>query len=221
MSNKGKEAARLKPDARREQILRVATDHFTHENNDAVSIQKIAADAGVTRALVYHYFPGKDSLLEAVFQAEAEALLAATAPDPALSARENVERSVGAYLDHFAASSGKLREFYAPRGATAPLVQELVARNHHAQVERILPLLGSDTPLARLAIGAWLAFAAEAARLSVSTARVSKTEVIGLCIDAMQAVLGDMANNNADRTRVNRGPRGDRKSRRPSRKAGR
>ena len=69
----------------------MASAHFTRKGFEAVSVRDIAAEAGVTRALVFHYFPGKDSLLNAVLRREGEALLAGTAPDPALSRRANLD----------------------------------------------------------------------------------------------------------------------------------
>lgn len=189
MSNIHKDASRMEPDARREQILKVAAAHFSRDGRKAVSIQTIASEAGVTRALVYHYFPGKDALFEAVLQAEADALLDATRPDHTLSPDENIARAVGAYLDHFAAARGKLRDLYTPREATAALAQDLTARNHDMQIDRIIAFLGQpDAPSVRLAIGAWLGFVTEAARLSANMPSVSRGEIIALCLAATRVI---------------------------------
>lgn len=190
MSNSS-EASRLNPDERRDQILRVASSHFARTGYEAVSVQAIAADAGVTRALVYHYFPGKEALLDAVLRREAETLLAATAPDPELSRRENLQRALGLYLDHFSASGGALRDLYAPGATAPPLVRELAAGNHVIQVERIRSYLNQDdTPMARVAIGAWLGFVMEAARGAVGHPAVPRDWIIRLCMDALSAVTG-------------------------------
>jgi AcrR family transcriptional regulator len=42
-----------------EQIVEVAASHFAREGFEGLSVPAIAADADVTRALVYHYFPGQ------------------------------------------------------------------------------------------------------------------------------------------------------------------
>ncbi|PPL17496.1 hypothetical protein GY24_11460 [Microterricola pindariensis] len=189
----------MTPDGRREQILRVAARHFGRDGFEAVSVRDIAEQAGVTRALVYHYFPGKDALLDAVLRREAEELLAATAPDPALSPRENLERALGAYLDHFAASGGGLRELYAPRASAPAVVHEIAASNHAVQLERVIEFLGvDDTPLTRLAIGGWLGFVEQVAAASTRTAaptadRVDRDAVTRLCLQALAAVTGAAA----------------------------
>jgi AcrR family transcriptional regulator len=53
---------------RRQQLIGVALDLFSHRSPDEVSIDEIAAAAGISRPLVYHYFPGKLSLYEAALQ---------------------------------------------------------------------------------------------------------------------------------------------------------
>lgn len=150
-----------------------------------------ARDAGVTRALVYHYFPGKDALLAAVLQQEAEGLLAATEPDPAMTPTANLRRSLVAYLDHFAASSGQLRDLYAPVATSAPIVHELAGLNHAAQVERIVNALDlADSAILRLAVVGWLGFVEEVAAAAESADGVTRAEVVTLCINALMSVTG-------------------------------
>ncbi|MCX4810565.1 TetR/AcrR family transcriptional regulator [Streptomyces sp. NBC_01239] len=59
---------RMGVEERRQQLIGVALDLFSHRSPDEVSIDEIAAAAGISRPLVYHYFPGKLSLYEAALQ---------------------------------------------------------------------------------------------------------------------------------------------------------
>jgi AcrR family transcriptional regulator len=59
---------------RRQQLIGVALDLFSRRSPDEVSIDEIAAAAGISRPLVYHYFPGKLSLYEAALQRAADDL---------------------------------------------------------------------------------------------------------------------------------------------------
>lgn len=70
-------ALRMEPHEREEQILQVASEHFARKGVLGASMSAIARDAGITRALLYHYFPGKDSLAAAVTRREAKAVLEA------------------------------------------------------------------------------------------------------------------------------------------------
>jgi AcrR family transcriptional regulator len=183
--------ARLTPERRRDQIVAVAARHFSRDGVASASVSAIARESGVTRALVYHYFPGKGALLEAVLRREADRLLAATAPDPERSPRVNLERALAAFFDHFAASSGGVRELYAPSAATAPAVADLAAANHSVQVERVIRVSGShDTAETRVAVGAWLAFVEHVARTAGDDPTLSRPHLTDLCRRALETAIG-------------------------------
>ncbi|MFE6777395.1 TetR/AcrR family transcriptional regulator [Streptomyces sp. NPDC057702] len=60
---------RMGVEERREQLITVALDLFGHRSPEDVSIDEIAEHAGISRPLVYHYFPGgKQSLYEAALR---------------------------------------------------------------------------------------------------------------------------------------------------------
>ncbi|GAQ53654.1 HTH-type transcriptional regulator SrpR [Streptomyces acidiscabies] len=59
---------------RRQQLIGVALELFAQRSPDEVSIDEIAAAAGISRPLVYHYFPGKVSLYEAALKRASEDL---------------------------------------------------------------------------------------------------------------------------------------------------
>ncbi|HEY0186270.1 MAG TPA: TetR family transcriptional regulator [Cellulomonas sp.] len=184
-------ARRLTPDERREQILVVASAHLERHGYDGASIGAIAGEVGVTRALVHHYFPGKSALLEAVLRRESDALLRATAPDPAATPRQNVERAVDAYLDHFAAAAGGLRDLYRPHATSPAVVWELTTENHGLQVQRVREALAlADSARTRVAIGAWLAFVEQVARHAVDEPDLSRRDALDLCTDALRTATG-------------------------------
>lgn len=59
---------------RRQQLIGVALELFSRRSPDEVSIDEIASAAGISRPLVYHYFPGKLSLYEAALKRASEDL---------------------------------------------------------------------------------------------------------------------------------------------------
>lgn len=61
---------RLAPAERRQQILAAAATRFRREGFAAVSLEQVAADAGVTRGLLHHYFGTKRELFLAVVRRE-------------------------------------------------------------------------------------------------------------------------------------------------------
>ena len=55
--------------ATREHLLAVATTLFAERGYEATSIDAVLHAAGVSRGSLYHHFPGKDALFEAVLEA--------------------------------------------------------------------------------------------------------------------------------------------------------
>ncbi|SFR68348.1 transcriptional regulator, TetR family [Agromyces sp. CF514] len=190
MSNE-RAGLRLAPDERRRRLLEVAGAHFRERGYDDASVSDIAKEAGVTRALMYHYFPGKEALLEGVLRAEAAEVLAETEPSPELSARANLERAVHAFLDRYAASSGAVRQLYAPQPMSPSVVWGITAANHEVQVARILASLGrADTPRLRVAVGGWLAFVEQAGRSAVAASDLDRAEVVRMCLEVLEVAVG-------------------------------
>ncbi|MET9296013.1 TetR/AcrR family transcriptional regulator [Streptomyces sp. NPDC003077] len=65
---------RMGVEERREQLIGVALDLFSRRSPEDVSIDEIAEAAGISRPLVYHYFPGKQNLYEAALRRAADEL---------------------------------------------------------------------------------------------------------------------------------------------------
>lgn len=63
---------RMGVEERKQQLIGVALELFSSRSPDEVSIDEIAAAAGISRPLVYHYFPGKQSLYEAALRRAAD-----------------------------------------------------------------------------------------------------------------------------------------------------
>lgn len=82
-------AARVPADVRREQLLDAALTIIVRDGYDAVSIDAIAKEAGVTRPVVYGAFDGLRALLGTLLDRQQERALAQLAeaipPDPDLS----------------------------------------------------------------------------------------------------------------------------------------
>src|SRR5271154_7481747 len=74
---------RLSPEDRRAELLALGAEVFGQRPYDDVRIDEIAERAGVSRALMYHYFPDKRAFFAAVVKDEADRLYEATTREPA------------------------------------------------------------------------------------------------------------------------------------------
>ena len=71
---------RRDPEAKRAAILEAAAERFAGEGFEATSAAAIAADAGVSEGIVFHYFGSKHGLLEACAHEAAAAFAADELP---------------------------------------------------------------------------------------------------------------------------------------------
>jgi AcrR family transcriptional regulator len=89
---------RLELPERREQLLSLARTAFAQKSYDEVSIDELAQAAGVSKGLLYHYFPSKRELYVETVRTAAEQLIERVLPDPSLSAYDQVVRGLEGYL---------------------------------------------------------------------------------------------------------------------------
>ncbi len=90
-------------DDKRRGILERAARLFADDGFDRVSMASIAADCGVSKALLYHYYESKDSLLFDVIGEHLQALCEAVeaADDPAAEPEARLGRLVRTLLDAY------------------------------------------------------------------------------------------------------------------------
>lgn len=116
---------RLDPEVRRAQILDAAEGAFAGRDPAEVTFEQIAAEAGVSRALVYNYFGDKGGLIAAAQVRAFERLdhQLDDAVDPEATAAERSRQLVCAYL-RFAERNAGLWGLVGRSGATRhPAVQ--------------------------------------------------------------------------------------------------
>jgi AcrR family transcriptional regulator len=158
---------RLPPGARRRQIIDAAYRLISERGDAEISTADVAQAAGVTRALVHHYFRGIDELLDAVTQQ----LVASSAPGSLgagteIPVRQRVPHNVAAFLGMIEANRGVWLAAMAARAGTkgASPGPDLL---REAFLERILANntdLITDTPWARLCLAGYVAFSETIAR---------------------------------------------------------
>lgn len=150
---------RMDVDERRKQLLERGAELFTSHAYDELSMNKIAAEVGISKALLYHYFPSKQAFFEATLSSWAERLRERTEPDPELSPVEQLTSSLDGFLSLVEENSVAYRNLM--QSATAvPAIRDLVEEVRQATAQRILHGLydAGPPPKARIAVSGWLWF---------------------------------------------------------------
>lgn len=158
---------RMSRGQRRAQLLELGMEAVTNSSFDEVSVEQVADAAGISRGLLFHYFPTRRDFLVAIAEAGAQQLLDVTEPDPDLDPLAQLRVGMAAYVDYIV----DRRDAYVSlvRGAAGgdPAMLDVVRRTRASIVARMLDGLGltpEQTPSSlRIALHGWLGFVEEAA----------------------------------------------------------
>jgi AcrR family transcriptional regulator len=171
---------RMGVEERRQQLIGVALELFSHRSPDDVSIDEIAAAAGISRPLVYHYFPGKQSLYEAALRRAADEL-AARFMEPRegpLGAR--LLRVMGRFFDfvdeHGPGFSALMRGGPAVGSSTANAMIDEVRQAAHDQILEHLGI-ADPSPRLELVVRSWVSLAESTALIWLDGRRVPRAEL--------------------------------------------
>ncbi|GAB2621047.1 TetR/AcrR family transcriptional regulator [Streptomyces capparidis] len=152
---------RLPVEQRREQLLAAALDLFGRRAPDEVSLEDVAAAAGVSRPLVYRYFPGgKRQLYEAAMRSAADELSGRFVEPATGTPTQRLANVLDRYLafvdEHDAGYAALLRGGGVTAAGRAGEIVEQVRRD---ALHRVLDHLAVPEPSPRLvlAVRSWIA----------------------------------------------------------------
>jgi AcrR family transcriptional regulator len=182
---------RLDVDERRRRLMEIGAQLFTEHAYDELSMAKIAKAAGISKALLYHYFPSKEAYFVATLEEKANELQQRTAPDPSLEPMEQLSASLDAYLGWIQENAGSYDKMIRNAGA-APEVRALLDRVRTTTAGRILDGLspdGAPSPILRTAVRGWLGFMDGACLDWVNHNDVEREVLHGLLLSTLLAAV--------------------------------
>ena len=182
---------RLEPEARRAQLVELGLRMLDSRPLDQVTTDAVAAAAGISRALVFHYFPTKRDFHVAVAEAAGEELLARTAPDPALLPSERLRSAVTAYVDYVSDRRDAYVAFIRGTSGGDPQILAVYDRTRTALTLRVLDGLGESDPPPRLraAVRGWVGFVEEVTVDWLAQGDLARDDVIDLLHNALVALV--------------------------------
>ncbi|MGY0066882.1 TetR/AcrR family transcriptional regulator [Streptomyces sp. QTS137] len=171
---------RMGVEERRQQLIGVALELFSRRSPDDVSIDEIAAAAGISRPLVYHYFPGKLSLYEAALRRAADDLASRFVEPREGPLGARLLRVMGRYFDfvdeHGPGFSALMRGGPAVGSSTT---NALIDSVRQAAYEQILSHMGAVDPSPRLelVVRSWISLAESTALIWLDGRRIPRDEL--------------------------------------------
>lgn len=199
---------RLDVDERRAQLVALGLEQFGSTAYDDVSIDAIAAAAGISKGLLYHYFPTKKAYYVAVVREAAAQLVAACdAPSdahPLVQLHEGIDAYLSFVQDKALAYATLMRSGVGADPEIARVVDETRNRLTELLTAGIALVPQTDdtpkiqidlgSPMLRLALRGWIGFA-EAASLGWSEALAaglpapSQTQLRNVLANALVAIV--------------------------------
>ena len=183
---------RLSADDRRRQLVAIGLAKIVEKPIQDLPMDDIAAEAGISRGLLFHYFPTKTDFYLACIAAAGRRMLRTTAPDEGLSGDEQVEATTRLMIEQIE----RRRDFYLAlvhgHGVADPRVSEVMDSVRDGSTERVVRAL--DVPeRQRDVVRAWWAYTEDRALTwsAVPTGErpVSLSELVAECVAALHALL--------------------------------
>ncbi len=154
---------RLGKDERQTQLLELGLREFAAQPYDEISIDELAKRAGISKGLLYHYFPTKRDFYVATVREAARRLTEETMTPESLPPLERLERGLMAYLDFVERHSKAYAALMRGGIGADPDVAAIVERTRQDLIARMM--VGTPAPESaaaraslKLALRGWIGF---------------------------------------------------------------
>ena len=166
---------------------------FAEKPYEDVFVEDIAARAGVSRALLYHYYPTKRDLYVAIFKRATSRLLAHFSADPQLPLAQQLAIGLQAHIQSFV--DHPFEAVTINRGALSddPAVQAIIAEELNVVGQHLIDKLVAEGCLrgvTEIAVEGWLAFVRAACVKWIQSQNISRADLTEMCLRAFDCALG-------------------------------
>jgi AcrR family transcriptional regulator len=183
---------RLLVDERRQQLLQLGLEAFCERPYDQVSIDDVARAAGISKGLLYHYFPTKKDFYVATVREGARRMLEIVVdPGPLMPPSERLARGLDAYLDYVDEHGTAYAALLRSGVGADPEAARVVDDTREEFLRRLIAgaALAVPPPLLRATLRGWIGFVEAASLDWVERRDVPRGELRNLLLEVLiQAV---------------------------------
>ncbi|MET8861954.1 TetR/AcrR family transcriptional regulator [Nonomuraea sp. NPDC004580] len=189
---------RLSVDRRREELMAAALELFSTRDAEDVSIDDVASAAGASRALVYHYFGGKQELYVAALRSAAEQLESRLRPQEGGRPLDELASGLRRYFDfveeHAAGFAALLRGGPANRTGEVGEIVDGVRRRLFLLIQKQMGV-EEPSPVLRTTLRSWIASVETAGLDWLEHRDIDRPTLEKLLVDQMVSLLGVAASH--------------------------
>jgi AcrR family transcriptional regulator len=181
---------RLNVDERRRQVLDAGRRLFAEYAFEEISMRQIAEAAGISKPLLYHYFPSKIDLFTAAVAEHRAELERLTEPDADAPPLQQLTDSLDGYLGWIEAN-GTIWRKLMQSAASLPEASTLVSQFQTDTMRRISERLcgGEPPPALRNALAGWLGYIDAAILDWLAAGGLERRELRDMLLAAFGAAL--------------------------------
>ncbi|OOL31633.1 TetR family transcriptional regulator [Rhodococcus rhodochrous] len=133
---------RLPPEERKRQLVAIGLQELAARPIHALSVDRVAEIAGISRGLLFRYFPTKQDFYVAVVAAAARRLLRAAVPDP--EDTDPLRAVVYAFVSFIDRHGQNYQALFHGGFGADPQIREIREAMRGTMVERTLTALGTE-----------------------------------------------------------------------------
>lgn len=188
--------SRLRPEERRAQLIAIGKRLATRESWEGVLVDEVAAEAGVSRGLLFHHFRDRRHFLEEVAQSAIDELLEASQIDPTLPPREALHAALEATIDHVEARREVHLALVRGSAGGSAAMRSSYQKVHEEAANKVIAMLGVPVEtlpaLTTSALRAWSAFNEEAIASWIADRQGTREELVRLMERTLVGVLATL-----------------------------
>lgn len=184
-------ASRMAPDDRRRQLIGIGLRMLAERPIQELSVDAVAAEAGISRGLLFHYFPTKGRYYDAVLDAAVRRTLRNTEADSGVEGEAGLQQTVTRFYEQVDRRRDSYLALIFGNGAL-PLGGSRVQSVRRTFAERVLGMLGEPASCLPTA-HAWFAYMEDRALQWAGTAEHKRMPLSAEVTHTIAALHGLLA----------------------------
>jgi len=182
---------RLTREERRHQLVELGLEMLSSEPRELVALDRISEVAGISRGLLFHYFPTKRDYHVAVVEAACARLLERTEPDPGLSPTEQLRAGLDAFVEFVRENEELYRSLIRGAAGADAELEALFERTRGVIARRVFERLAvaETEPVARNVVRGWIGYVEESTLDWLRHGDLDRRELVELQSTALESML--------------------------------
>lgn len=183
---------RLTPEKRRAQLIDLGVEMLATRRLDELSVELIAKAAGISRGLLFHYFPSKQEFHLEVARAAAAEMIRRTEPDTSQTPVDALRGALTSFMDYVEENPDNYKSLVRGAASGDASMRAIFDETRSTMASRILDVLTTmgleASARVQLAIAGWVGFVEECVVRWIDTRTISREELLEILVKSLPAV---------------------------------